>query len=186
MSLLDWLFRRKPSPETPQSGRLRTQPTPRRESANPATFAASEKRPFDTIAEAQAAWQATDPARAEKLFEQGVDAYKRREPRAVDFALGRYGAFLLDQDRKDEALRVLEQAIERKTDIPAIWSDYLRIVSDRRDIDAFKRGIEHMAAAVKYQRRARVRAGACATRRSGERACLCGSGCAMGRRESCE
>ncbi len=123
----------------------------RREPAPPATFAASEKRPFDTIAEAQAAWQATDPARAEKLFEQGVDAYKRREPRELDFALGRYGAFLLDQDRKDEALCVLEEAIERKTDIPAIWSDYLRIVSDRRDIDAFKRGIERMVAAVKYR-----------------------------------
>jgi outer membrane protein assembly factor BamB/Flp pilus assembly protein TadD len=69
----------------------------------------------------------------------------------VDFALGRYGAFLLDQDRKDEALRVLEQAIERKTDIPAIWSDYLRIMSDRRDTDAFKHGIELMAGAVKYR-----------------------------------
>ena len=71
------------------------------------------------------------------------------EPSGVDFALGRYGAFLLDQGRKDEALRILEQAIERKTDIPAIWSDYLRIVSDRRDLDAFKRGIELMAVAVK-------------------------------------
>ena len=151
MSLLNWFFRRKPSPETPQSGKPRTPPTPRRESERPVTFAASEKRPFDTIAEAEAAWQASDPTRAERLFEQGVDAYKRREPSGVDFALGRYGAFLLDEGRKDEALRVLEQAIERKTDIPAIWSDYLRIVSDRRDIDAFKRGIELMAGAVKYR-----------------------------------
>ena len=46
---------------------------------------------------------------------------------------------------------LLEQAIERKTDIPAIWSDYLRIVSDRRDIDAFKRGIDLMAGAVKHR-----------------------------------
>jgi len=151
VSLLDWLFHRKPSAETPQSGRRRTPPTPGRESERPVTFAASEKRPFDTIADAQAAWRAGDPRRAEKLFEQGVDAYKRREPSGVDFALGRYGAFLLDQDRKDEALRVLEQAIERKTDIPAIWSDYLRIMSDRRDTDAFKHGIELMAGAVKYR-----------------------------------
>jgi len=89
--------------------------------------------------------------RAEKLFKQGVEAYKRLEPIGVDFALGRYGAFLLDQDRKDEALRVLEQAIERKTDIPAIWSDYLRIASDRRDFDVFKRGIELMAVTVKHR-----------------------------------
>jgi outer membrane protein assembly factor BamB/Flp pilus assembly protein TadD len=149
VSLLDWLFRRKPSPETPQSGRPRTPPNPSRESERPVTFAAMEKRPFDTIAEALAAWQAGDPTRAEGLFKQGVEAYKCREPSGVDFALGRYGAFLLDQDRKDEALRVLEQAIERKTGIPAIWSDYLRIVSDRRDLDAFKRGIELMAVAVK-------------------------------------
>ncbi|MGA7894158.1 MAG: DnaJ domain-containing protein [Candidatus Sulfotelmatobacter sp.] len=149
MSFLDGLFRRKPSPEAPQSERPRTPPTPGRESERPVTSAASEKRPFDTIADAQAAWQASDPTHAEKLFEQGVGAYKRRDPSGVDFALGRYGAFLLDQDRKDEALRVLEEAIERKTNIPAIWSDYLRIVSDRRDIDAFKHGIELMARAVK-------------------------------------
>ncbi|MGO9893222.1 MAG: J domain-containing protein [Bryobacteraceae bacterium] len=69
----------------------------------------------------------------------------------MDFALGRYGAFLLDQERKDEALRVLEQAIDHKTDIPAIWSDYVRIVSDRQDIDAFKRGIELMDGAMKHR-----------------------------------
>ena len=130
---------------------LRDQERRRRlvESLSARSHRCKRKRPFDTIADAQAAWQASDPTRAEKLFEEGVGAYKRRDPSGVDFALGRYGAFLLDQDRKDEALRVLEQAIERKTNIPAIWSDYLRIVSDRRDIDAFKHGIELMARAVK-------------------------------------
>jgi outer membrane protein assembly factor BamB/Flp pilus assembly protein TadD len=108
-----------------------------------------EKRPFDNIAEALAAWQDSNPTRAERLFEQGIEAYKSCEPSGVDFALGRYGAFLLNQGRKDDALRILKQAIERKTDIPAIWSDYLRVVSDRRDLDAFKRGIELMAVAVK-------------------------------------
>ena len=126
-------------------------PTPPPETERPITFAASEKRPFETIAEAQTAWQATDVGLAEKLFEQGVAAYKRREPDGVDFALGRYGAFLLDQDRKDEARHAFEEAIERKTDIPAIWSDYLRIVSDLRDIDVFKHGIELMAGAVRHR-----------------------------------
>jgi hypothetical protein len=149
MGLFDWLFRRKPSPETPQSGGPRTPPALSRESERRFTSAAVEERPFDTLAEALAAWQANNPTRAEVLFEQGVDAYKRVEPDGVAFALGRYGAFLLDQDRKDEALRILKQAIGRKTDIPAIWSDYLRILSDRRDLDAFKRGIELMAVAVK-------------------------------------
>ena len=114
-------------------------------------FAVSDQHPFETIADAEVAWHAGDLVRAEKLFEQGVDAYKRCTPDGVAFALGRYGAFLLDQNRKDEALRVLEQAIDRKTDIPAIWSDYMLIVSERRDIDAFERGTELMAAAMKHR-----------------------------------
>ena len=150
MSLLDWLFSRKLSPETPQSEKRRTQSTPLREPERPVRIYPSEKRPFDTIADAQAAWQAIDFARAEKLFKKGIDAYKHSEPDGVDFALGRYGAFLLDQDRVDEAMHVLEQAIERKTDIPAIWSDYMRIMSDRRDIDAFKRAAGLMAGAMKH------------------------------------
>jgi len=109
------------------------------------------KRPFDTIAEALQAWQADDTLLAENLFEQGIDAYKRREPDGVDFALGRYGAFLVDQGRKDDAARILEQALERKTDIPAIWSDYLRLVADHRDVESFKRSIERMAASVRYR-----------------------------------
>jgi tetratricopeptide (TPR) repeat protein len=149
VSLLDWLFPRKLSPDTPQSEKRRTQST-LREPERPVRIHPSEKRPFDTIADAQAAWQATDLARAEKLFKEGVDAYKHSEPDGVDFALGRYGAFLLDQDRADEAMHVLEQAIERRTDIPAIWSDYMRIMSDRRDIDAFKRAAGLMAGAMKH------------------------------------
>ncbi|MGB9232875.1 MAG: hypothetical protein WCC04_00545 [Terriglobales bacterium] len=61
------------------------------------------KRPFDTITEALQAWQADDALLGENLFEQGIDAYKRRAPDGVDFALGRYGAFLVDQGRKDDA-----------------------------------------------------------------------------------
>lgn len=114
-------------------------------------FAIDRKRPFDTIAQAEQAWQAGDLARAEKLFEVGIAAYEREEPDGLNFALGRCGAFLLAQGRRDEAARVLEQAIEQKTDIPAIWSDYLRIVVDRRDIDSLKRGVERMAASVRYR-----------------------------------
>lgn len=150
MSLLDWLFPRKLSLETPQSEERRSQSTPLREPERQVRFPLSEKRPFDIIADAQAAWQATDVARAEKLFKEGVDAYKHSEPDGVAFGLGRYGAFLVDQDRADEALRVFEEAIERKTDIPAIWSDYMRIMSDRRDFDAFKRAVGLMAGAMKH------------------------------------
>jgi hypothetical protein len=109
------------------------------------------KRPFDTIAQAEQAWQAGDVARAEKLFEHGISAYKREEPDGLDFALGRCGAFLLAQGRRDEAARVLEQALDRKTDIPAIWADYTSIIVDRRDFDALKRCVERMAASAKYR-----------------------------------
>ena len=69
----------------------------------------------------------------------------------MDFALGRYGAFLLDQGRKVAAVRILKLAIEQNTDIPAIWSDYLRLVADQRDIETFKSSVEHMTASVKYR-----------------------------------
>jgi hypothetical protein len=114
-------------------------------------FGTGRNRPFDTIAQAEQAWQAGDLACAEKLFEAGVAAYEREEPDGLDFALGRCGSFLLAQGRSDEAARILWQAIERKTDIPAIWSDYLRIVVDRRDIGSFKLGVEQMVASVKYR-----------------------------------
>ena len=86
MSLLDWLFSRKLSPDTPQSEKRGA--TPLREPERPVRIPPSEERPFDTIADAQAAWQAIDLARAEKLFKEGIDAYKHSEPDGVDFAWG--------------------------------------------------------------------------------------------------
>jgi hypothetical protein len=151
MKFFDRLFGRKPVPETLAPEAPRTASTPRRARARPVTLAEGGVRPFDAIAEALQAWQVDDALLAEKLFEQGIDAYKRLEPGGVDFALGRYGAFLVDQDRKDDAARILEQAIELKTDIPAIWSDYLRLVADRHDVESFKRSIERMAASVTYR-----------------------------------
>jgi tetratricopeptide (TPR) repeat protein len=119
-------------------------------------FSTGGKRPFDAIARAEQAWQAGDSARAESLFEAGIAAYEREEPDGLAFALGRCGAFLLAQGRKDEAARVLERAIERKTDIPAIRSDYLRIIADRKDIDSFKRAVERMEASTGYQVQSRL------------------------------
>ncbi len=146
MGILDF-FRRKPAKGVSEL-ESRGEYT-HGEPESTSTFAATDKRPFDTVAEALSAWQDGDPTRAERLFKQGIDEYSRHEPDGIAFALGRYGAFLLDQDRKDEAMRILERAIELKTDIPVIWSDYMRLLSERRDIDAFKRGIDLMAAAMK-------------------------------------
>jgi tetratricopeptide (TPR) repeat protein len=114
-------------------------------------FARSYHRPFEVIAQAEEAWQAGESERAQRFFEEGISAYRRSEPEAVDFALGRYGAFLLAQGRTDEAERILAQAIEQGTDLPAIWSDYIRVLADHRDINSFKQGVERMSGAVKHR-----------------------------------
>jgi outer membrane protein assembly factor BamB len=149
VNIFERLFGSRSKPRASHAGGAGTRGVSEQESQTTHTFAAAENRPFETIGEALTAWQGGDSARAEVLFRQGIDEYRHREPDGLDFALGRYGAFLLDQDRENEALRVLEQAIRLSTDIPRIWSDYLSILSDRRDINAFKHGIELMAGTIK-------------------------------------
>lgn len=51
---------------------------------------------------------------------------------------------MLDQGRIADAERVLQQAIELKTDIPAIWSDYISIFATRHDIEAFKQAVARL------------------------------------------
>jgi hypothetical protein len=109
-----------------------------------ATFRPERKRPYEIISEALQAWDADDAARADQFFRRGIAAYQSNEPDGVDFALGRYGAFLLDQGRIADAERVLQQAIELKTDIPAIRSDYIGIFAARHDIEAFKNAVARL------------------------------------------
>jgi tetratricopeptide (TPR) repeat protein len=137
--------------ESPASEAPGSIPSPRREPEGPRATEPSGERPFDTVARGEQAWQAGDEALAEKLFEQGVDAYRRTDPSGLDFALGRYAAFLLDNDRKAEAIRVLEEAVNRKTDLPAIWSSYVGLIADSRDFEAFKQAVERMSAAVRVR-----------------------------------
>lgn len=152
MSFLDKLFgRSRPKNDAPRetAGVGRVIPKlPERELPRSSRGA---HRPFDIIAEAEQAWQAGNTTGAETLFKEGISAYRRREPDGLDFALGRYAAFLIEQDRREEAIRVFEEAVNRKTDIPAIWSDYVRLIADHRDLEAFKRAIQRMAASVKYR-----------------------------------
>ena len=96
----------------------------------------SRMEPFNYVSSGLEAWQAGNHRRAEPLLRQAVDAYRRVEPDGVDFALGRLGAYLLDQERVDAAGEVLDEAIDRGTDIPAIWRDSLDVRARRRDIDA--------------------------------------------------
>ncbi|HJT70978.1 MAG TPA: J domain-containing protein [Terriglobales bacterium] len=95
-------------------------------------------RPFEMIAAAEVASRDNDLAKAETLFKNGIQAYTRYEPDGVDYALGRYGAFLIEQGRSDDALDVLKLAIDQNTDIPRIRADYLGVLSDRRDLKAIQ------------------------------------------------
>lgn len=114
-------------------------------------FVDRQKRPFESIAQAEEAWRQGDLDTAVAFFKKGISAYRRDEPDGVDFALGRYGAFLLDQERFEEAESVLEEAIDLGTDIPAIWSDYARIFAGRHDAEHFKTTVERMALSTKSQ-----------------------------------
>jgi tetratricopeptide (TPR) repeat protein len=79
-----------------------------------------------------------------------MEAYRGTEPSGLDFALGRYGAFLLDKGRLDEAATVLEEAIRLGTDIPAIWNDYLEILTRRRDLAGLFAAVDSMVASVRF------------------------------------
>lgn len=106
----------------------------------------SDSGASDLIFKAMEASGAGDHVRAEQLFQKGIERYRRREPDGVDYALGRYAAFLIEQGRAAEALRLLDDATKAGTDIPAIWSDYLQLLADSRDINAFSQGVNRMAA----------------------------------------
>ena len=109
-----------------------------------------EARPYDYVSSGLEAWHAEDHERAEQFLRQGIDAYRSHEPDGVDFALGRLGAFLLAQERVDEAARVLDSAISLGTDIPAIWSDYLEIMATA---EGPRRALWHQTAVARPHRR---------------------------------
>ena len=100
-----------------------------------ATGDTGKVKPFNYVSSGLKAWHAGELERAEGLLRQGVQAYRLVEPAGVDFALGRLGAYLLELERVDEAAEVLDEAITRGTDIPAVWADYLDIMAGRRDVE---------------------------------------------------
>jgi hypothetical protein len=69
------------------------------------------QRAYQIIFQAEGAWRSRNVQLAEDLFLRGIREYRSTEPDGLDFALGRYGAFLLDRGRNNEAATILEDAI---------------------------------------------------------------------------
>lgn len=92
-------------------------------------------QPFEYVSEGIAAWHSGDVLKAESLLRQGLEAYRREAPREAHFALGRLGAFLVDQERFDEAEAELSEAISSSSDIPAVWFDYMRVLAHHQNVE---------------------------------------------------
>ena len=100
----------------------------------PSAWVPSEDgRAFATVIDAEEAAAAGDSGETERLFREGIHLY-REAGEGVDYALGRYGAFLLKEGRLDDAVAALGEAMEMGTDLGAIWSDYIAIQAQRHDM----------------------------------------------------
>lgn len=106
----------------------------------------SKENLFDLVSKAEEAWEANQMPHAEALFHQAIEVHRCTKPEGVDFVLGRYGAFLLANARPDEAAAVLEEAVKMGTRIGMVWSDYMRILTRRRDFAGLFATADQMAA----------------------------------------
>jgi outer membrane protein assembly factor BamB len=102
------------------------------------------ERPYELVDAALQAWARNDEQDAERLFREGIEAYRKHEPGGADFALGRYAAFLLARGRLEEAREFLDEAIQMATEIPAIWHDYLRVLAEHRDLPGLFLAVDRM------------------------------------------
>lgn len=96
---------------------------------------ARQRRAYELVAKGMQLHEAGETAKAEKAYVQGVAAYRKDDPEGLDFALGRLAAFLIACERDGEARQVLEEAISRGTDIPAVWSDYEWLLLRQGDVE---------------------------------------------------
>ncbi len=90
-------------------------------------------RAYEVVDAGLSAWESGELVTAERLLRTGVTAYRESDPDGTDYALGRLGAFLVEQDRLDEAAEVLEEAIAAGADIPAVSADYSLLLEERKE-----------------------------------------------------
>jgi len=97
----------------------------------------SNRRPVEWIFEAEELSRQGKTELAERRFVQAIERCRKSDREDLALALGRFGAFLLGLNRRAESRRILAEAIDIGTDLPAVWSDYLRVLTDDRDLGAF-------------------------------------------------
>lgn len=102
-------------------------PTDARDSSN------DEQSAYELVDAGIVAWAEGDTTLAETQLRRGVEAYRESRTGGADYALGRLGAFLVDQNRLDEAADALSEALEVGTDIPAIGADYLSLIERHKE-----------------------------------------------------
>ncbi len=141
MGLLDRLFGGGRHTSAPQRTASQTQPAPDPvDSEWKSTLETDDRnrRAFDLVQKAEEAANAGDSPRAEQLFLRAINACRRTDD-GLNYVLGRFGSFLIDQDRMVEARSVLEQVLDLGTDIPRIASDYASLLVDAGDVEGLFR-----------------------------------------------
>ena len=84
----------------------------------------AERRASETVSGGLRAWDEGDLETAERQLRAGLAAFREIGENETDYALGRLGDFLLEQDRLDEATEVLGEALQKGTTINAVWGSY--------------------------------------------------------------
>jgi len=91
------------------------------------------KRAYEYVDEAIRLAEGGKLNRAEAAFKKGVEVYQRHEPEGLSFALGRLGAFCIEQGKPDEALPVLRKAAAEWDPPRAAFSDLCGLLANRRN-----------------------------------------------------
>lgn len=100
------------------------------------------KRPYDYVDEAIRLAEDGRVDRAEAAYKRGVEEYERHEPEGLSFALGRLGAFYIEQGRRDEALTILKRAATAWDPPPAVYSDLCDLLIEIPDQDELFRTLD--------------------------------------------
>lgn len=99
----------------------------------------------DLISEALRSVESGRTEEAEKFYLNGIEKY-RKTRKGLDYALGMYGNFLMDQERFEDAEKVLKEAIDKNTEIQNIWWNYVGVLSELQEVKSLFKYVDLMIA----------------------------------------